>query len=271
MTVFECDGIGTHWWFELHDAVVPPDIEQLVTTAIADFDQAYSRFKPNSYIGRLNRDKQLLQPPRELYEMFLFGKQMYEISGGAFDMSIGGALHAAGYGSRKNAGQIATDMWGKTVLSPEKIIIPASVIVDNGGFGKGWLIDNLGRLLQNHGVQEFIINGGGDILVHCKAPQKFGLEDSVHAGKLVGSTMITHGALAVSANNKRVWQHQGNTYSHIFDPHTGQPASSTVASVYVKAKTALIADTMATILLLRPELKDQLIRQFELQVILLPK
>jgi thiamine biosynthesis lipoprotein len=262
---FECDGIGTHWWFELLDTMTfPPSLRRDITQTIEQFDADYSRFRPDSYLGRLNRDKVLHNPPEELLAMMQFAKRMYTASEGAFNISVGGALHAAGYGSRKLAAAIDTDFWENVVLRKDIIRIPTNAVIDNGGFGKGWLIDRLGDLFRARGFDQFVINGGGDILVSSDVPIEFALEHPTDTHTSVGTTRLTHGALAVSANNKRTWQHAGRVHQHIIDPIQGTNRTYPLSS-YVRAESALLADTMATILLLRPELEQQLSKQFGLK------
>ncbi|MBK6599363.1 MAG: FAD:protein FMN transferase [Proteobacteria bacterium] len=69
----------------------------------------------------------------------------------------------------------------------------------------------------------------------------------------------------------RTWEHDGATHHHIIDPATSESSTSDVISTYVLARTALIADVMATILLIRPELDHELSKKFHLQTILLRK
>lgn len=75
----------------------------------------------------------------------------------------------------------------------------------------------------------------------------------------------------MSSAYKRAWEHEGKTYHHLIDPATAQPSESTVASSYVRADSALVADAMASILLLRPELEEKLSSRYGLQVILVDK
>lgn len=268
---FECDGIGTHWWFEILDNTYPDGIEQRVKEAITQFDDKYSRFKPTSYVGQLNDSKRLSSPPPELVRMFRFAKQMYEVSGGAFDMSVGGELHAKGYGSRKLAAPIHDNMWRETIVSPELLQIPQNVVIDNGGFGKGWLIDSIGDLFRGAGIEWFVINGGGDILVSADKPLTFGLEHPLQPDRLIGSANIQSGALAGSSNGKRTWRHAGETYHHIVDPRVAfKKVPTQVSGTFVHAPTALLADTMATIVFLRPELSDMLEGQFDLKTMIIP-
>ena len=82
------------------------------------------------------------------------------------------------------------------------------------------------------------------------------------------SKQVQRGGLAVSSTIKRQWQKNGATHHHIIDPSLGASSQSGVASVYAKAPTVLIADTLATVLIVNPSLKQKLERYFSAQVII---
>ena len=97
------------------------------------------------------------------------------------------------------------------------------------------------------------------------------LEHPYDDRKFIGQTKINCGALAASSVVKRVWQNKGIQQHHIIDPFRREPSDSGVVSSFVKADTALIADVMATILIIKPELEMKLSESFNLKTILLTK
>lgn len=251
---FEFDAIGTHWWCELLDTTeVPNDLPEAVDAYVRTFDQDYSRFIETSLISKLNRGEILHNPPRELYDMLVYARQLFEQSEGAFNVTVGGVLHAKGYGSRSHAARIWYEPWSHITLTPKKITLPHGMTIDLGGFGKGWLIDKLGELFQAHGHTHFVINGGGDMLIRSKIPLTIKLENPHSPTEAIGEVSIARGALAASSNAKRTWKFEGKTHHHIIDPLSANPEA---LGTFVTADTALTADSLATILLLRPHLKD---------------
>ena len=196
---------------------------------------------------------------------------MYTDSDGTFDIAVGATLHSYGYGNRKHGNAPVQNTWDKIHYDKTSVTIPAGLILDFGGFGKGWLIDLLVDCLRSHGVDQFIINGGGDLYVQSDEPIEFALEHPQNPALKIGQTRITRGALAASSTYKRSWQHDGTSYHHIIDPATNQPSKTDIAASFVRADTALIADTMATILLMRPNLNDKLTKKYGLKTILVTK
>ncbi|HEX8390654.1 MAG TPA: FAD:protein FMN transferase [Candidatus Saccharimonadales bacterium] len=268
--IFHFEAIGTHWWIEdLANRALNNQTKQVVLAEASRFDVAYSRFIDDSLVGRLNRGERITGPTDELLRMFAFARQMHDASGGAFDITVGGVLHGLGYGSRQRAGRVETNFWRRAHIDDDYVQLPPGAVIDFGGFGKGWLIDRFADTVRAEGIAQFIVNGGGDLYVQSTQPIEIALEHPTNARLSVGSTRITTGALGVSSPYKRTWTHDGAAQHHLIDPVTSRPSTSDVASSYVRADTALTADAMATILLLRPELEAALSHRFGLRTILL--
>lgn len=78
-------------------------------------------------------------------------------------------------------------------------------------------------------------------------------------------TTLKRGSLAISSTTKRRWVHGGKTYHPVIDPLTKRPSANGVVAVYVKGQTGLIADTLATVLLLRPDAKERIEKTFDVK------
>lgn len=269
MRTYEFDAIGTHWAIEILSGQMfdEPLITKLQAT-VDQFDRRYSRFRDDSLIAQLAREGRLTNPPREMLEMLAFAKDMYEVSDGAFTVAVGASLHRLGYGSRAHGRGIHRHIWHEITFSEQEVVIPKGEMLDFGGFGKGWLIELFVHVMREAGVTEFIVNGGGDLYCQSNVPIEFTLEDPLDATKQFGQTRITSGALAVSNTIKRAWDDGDTRKHHIIDPATDDSSASGVIASYVRADSALIADTMATILILRAYLEPVLKKRYNLKTIL---
>lgn len=265
------EALGTHWQLTfLGDAVSETVAEHIIATVSA-FERAYSRFLPDSLLGQLNHHKVLRKPPHKLIRMLSFANEMYEASGGIFDISVGGTLNRLGYGKADPVVDRQSELWHKIIITNDTIRIPENCQLDFGGFGKGWLIDELAELLEDAGCSHYVINGGGDIRINANNPVEVALEHPLDPTRMIGTTRITHGALGVSSSVKRVWRQNGKAYHHIIDPRTTTSSASEVISTFVRANTARIADAAATILLVEPGLEEQLAARFNLKTILIKR
>lgn len=270
-SIYEFEAIGTHWWLELFEGTFNDELRELIDQRVTDFNLTYTRFRDDSLVGKLNSGVAIQTPPREMREMMKFARELHEVSDGAFDISIGGQLHRAGYGERRLAADVASDFWQKTVINEREISTPHGSVIDFGGFGKGWLVDEIAALLERYGIHYFIVNGGGDMIVRSRQPVEIGLEHPLDDKKVFDTTKLTHGALASSSTHKRVWLHKGKSYHHIFDPLSGDSSDSPIIASFVRTDSCVVADAMATILILRPALRKTLEKNYQLQTILIDR
>ncbi len=270
--LYEFESIGTHWWCEiLSDDEFTPELIAELTYIREEFDQRYSRFRDDSLVSELYYTGVLEQPPKELIEMLTFAQQMYIDSDGAFTLAVGPRLHALGYGKRAYGGDIDQNIWDRIAYNAQRVTLPKGTMLDFGGHGKGWLIDLFVRCMRRHHIDQFIINGGGDLYVQSQQPVDIALEHPTDSTLMIGQVKLQNAALAASSTVKRRWEHNGKTHHHIIDPRTSESSETDVIASYVIAKTALIADTMATILILRPELEEKLSKTHHLQSFLIRK
>lgn len=267
---YEFDAIGTRWWIEvLNEQSLTEATIKSIHDIVKQFDQRYSRFREDSLVMKLFRDGSLSHPPAEMIRMLDYAKKMYARSGGSFDISVGNTLHELGYGNRRLSKSYRDkSMWNELTVTPAEILYPDGVILDFGGFGKGWLIDRLVVELKLFGHTEFIVNGGGDVYVESLKPVRFVLKDPYDGTRAIGHVEIAHGALAASDIKERVWDDNGVTRHHIIDPATQRPSESSVVASFVVAPSALIADTMATLLIVRPDLEESMKNEYGPQAVL---
>ncbi len=268
--LYQFDAIGTHWSIEiLDDEQFSSKLIGSLNNYTRDFTNNYSRFIDSSLLNQLCENQVLITPPLEMIEMMKFAQKLHHVSEGVFDITVGGELHRAGYGKRDKANPIMQDFWVNTIISRHKIVVPKNVTLDFGGFGKGWLIDQYSRILVDNGINNFIVNGGGDLYVQNLEPIEFFLENPTDQKYAIGSINIKKGALAVSSSLKRSWVHQHQNYHHLIDPRSAQSVNSQVSATFVQAKSALIADSLATILFIEPSLEKSLKKHFDFNAMIL--
>jgi thiamine biosynthesis lipoprotein len=181
---------------------------------------------------------------------------------------VGGVLNNLGYG-QSAAGSVSETLASELTSSPSVVQLAGTAQLDFGGFGKGYLIDKLADLLTEHGVSEWIINGGGDIRLQSTTPIELALEHPLQEGMSVGTISLISGSLACSAPSKRSWKNDGQSHHHIISPKTGSSFTSAAGS-FVTAPTALDADCAATCFLLADaESYKQLSQEFTAEYLLI--
>jgi thiamine biosynthesis lipoprotein len=115
------------------------------------------------------------------------------------------------------------------------------------GIGKGYILDRAADVLRAHGMSDFTVDGGGDLVVSGRGPDRpwtIGIAHPRRPG-LYGSIEVPPGAVVTSGDYLQMFERDGRRYHHILDPRTGYPADRSVA-VTVLAPDAATADALAT-------------------------
>ncbi len=117
-----------------------------------------------------------------------------------------------------------------------------------GGIGKGYAVDHAVAILHNHGLNDFIIQAGGDMYaggVKGDRPWRLGIRDPRGpADRSFAAIDLSNGTFSTSGDYERAFVKDGRRYHHIIDPATGQPAQG-VRSVTLVTARAVFADALA--------------------------
>ncbi len=123
--------------------------------------------------------------------------------------------------------------------------------LDFGAIAKGYAIDRGIEALKKHGIQNAMINAGGDIRLigkHGGNDWRIGIRDPRHKDKII-ATLSLHGDVSIvtSGDYERYFINHGQRYHHILNPQTGWPSYNS-QSVTVMASNATLADAWSTAL-----------------------
>lgn len=118
-----------------------------------------------------------------------------------------------------------------------------------GGVAKGYALDEAARILRTDGFEDFVIFGGGQVLVggmHGTRPWRVGIQHPRDPTRYVAFVEVS-GPMSVSTSGdyEHMFTYEGRRYHHILDPHTGFPSENT-ASVTLLTPTGLWADAVDT-------------------------
>jgi len=241
---------------------------------IAEFERALSRFKPESELCALNRDKRETVPASKLLRTAVkAGLRAAELSGGLVDPTLVGEIESAGYvasraglpgaplGSalaeappRHPAGPSPTEAWRRITVDDEAGTIsrPVGVRFDTGGTGKGLAADLIAERLR--GYSRFIVDCGGDIRIGGSdalvTPYEVFVEHPL-TGERAFVLKLGSGAVATSGLNVRIWRDEsGRSFHHLLDPATGEPAWTGLIGATALGDDAVQAETLAKAALL---------------------
>jgi FAD:protein FMN transferase len=126
-----------------------------------------------------------------------------------------------------------------------------------GGIAKGYAVDRCAEVLRRHGLQNFMVQAGGDLFVAGQkgtAHWMVGVRDPRGGPRAIIARMaIQDHAFSTAGDYERAFVLDGKRYHHIIDPKTGYPATAS-RGVTIFAPTAFLADALDdAVFILGPE------------------
>ena len=224
------------------------------------WDERFSRFRSDSELSRLNLSAGTSFPASEpMIEVVAAALAAARVTGGLFDPCVAPRLIALGYdgdfaalAADRPASRLATwsaGAWREIELDRAAgwIRLPAGTTIDLGGIAKGMAVDGALALLEQEGIVPGCVNAGGDLGVIGALEQGWpiGLDE---AG--ARTVVLDAGALATSSVLRRRWRIGSEERHHLIDPRTGMPATGSVVSASVAARSCREAEVAAKAALL---------------------
>ena len=226
-------------------------------------DNSLSPFNKSSVITAINNNTST-KADKYLTEVFTLAQTVNKETDGAFDITVAPLVNAWGFGFRN--GTRPTDTQTDSLLAivgQEKVTLKDGEIIksdprimlDCSAIAKGFGVDKVAEFLAGKGIENFLVEIGGEILARGKNSR--GTEWNIGVTKPVDDSLsinqenqtvlqITDKAMATSGNYRNFYYEGGKKYAHTINPHTGKPAQSDILSATVIAQTCAVADAYAT-------------------------
>ena len=231
-------------------------------------EQSMSEYRPDSEIRTVSQlpSRQFHLISSDLYRVLAFSRELYQHSEGAFDVTIGQLTKQWRRAIRQqlfptDPGQGA----GSQVrgipyrLHPVRGLRLAhdSLHLDLGGVAKGYGLDAAGDVLRSFGIDAYLIDGGGDLLLGDAPPNRAGWTIALPDGRIDTANV----AIASSGPSYRYLLHNGRHYSHLVAPRTGLGVTHG-QTIVVLAPTGMVADGLASALSVRATGRARLARRY---------
>jgi thiamine biosynthesis lipoprotein len=121
----------------------------------------------------------------------------------------------------------APDGKGELVRSNNK-----AVLLDLGGYAKGYALDRAAELLKQQGVRNALINIGGNVLAlgqHGDRAWRIGIQHPRKPGPIATLELHDGEAIGTSGDYQRYFEFGGKRYCHLIDPRNGRPTQGVQA------------------------------------------
>lgn len=222
------------------------NLQQEIEAELQKVDMEFSMFNENSTVARINRGDTTVEHSemfREVYELALAVNHDTE---GAFDVTVAPLVNAWGFGTKN-----------ETTPSPQQVdsLLRIHSQLDFSAVAKGYGCDVVARLLKKNGINNFLVEIGGEVVASGQntnqSDWRIGvnkpIDDSLSVnGQIQAVVSVSDKALATSGNYRNFYYKDGRKYAHTIDPRTGYPVQHNILSATVLAGQCAKADAYAT-------------------------
>lgn len=272
--LYEVDGFaeGTTyhitWWSAKR--VDPDTVSQEMQTALNEIDKEISSYRNDSILQGFNHSRSTAWQslPASTIQLLEIAKPIYRDSNGCYDPTIGPLFDLWGFRNGKT--HIPTPQAiaaVKKTLGFDHIKIDAvhnkvrktlpQLDIDLSSIGEGYTIWRLSHVLERHGIHNYIVEFGGDMLVKGHKPGDVKWRIAIARpmpGKLAAQDIVTVNdengvSINTSGTYRRFFDADGKAYSHILDPRTGRPITHNLVSATVINTDPRVGDAWATAML----------------------
>lgn len=265
----------------------PGELRVKIEKVLHDFDLSLSLYNDSSILTKINRNEEAVADSF-FTEAYLKSVRISEMTGGAFDITVGPIVKAWGFGpdahksfteTKRDSLLKLTGMKNVSLVDGRIIKSDPHVTLDFNAIAQGFSVDVICRYFDNLGIRNYLVEIGGEVRVKGKKNGnlwRIGIDkpedNNFSPGQdLQAIVRITDKALATSGNYRKFYIEDGVKYSHHIDPKTGYTVKNNVLSVSVFADECAIADGIGTAFLVMG--KDRIIEflnthpEFEVYII----
>lgn len=242
----------------------PQLLTEQIDAELQKFNLSLNPFNPNSIIAKVNRNE-AVEVDEWFKEVFNKSMEVSKNSEGVFDITCAPFINVWGFGFSKKDSvtpQMIDSL--KTFVGYQKVHLEGNQVVKEdprlllncSAIAKGYACDVVARLLEKEGIENYMIDIGGEVVMKGVNPNgicwRIGInipeDDSTNTKNNYDEIvqLCKKGAIATSGNYRNFYIKDGKKYAHTIDPRTGYPSEQNILSVTIVANDCITADAYAT-------------------------
>ena len=246
------------------------NLDSLIHEEMRKIDESLSMFNPESNVSRINSGQDSVADTFFL-QVFRISQHVAKESGGRFDPTVRPLVDLWGFGAKRKealtppsnsdiASAISSVGISECSISRDGVVHKKhpDTSFDFSAIAKGFGVDCIANLFELHGVTNYMIEIGGEIVLsgHNARGEQWAIQiDSPMSGadNHVALKVERFGpertAIATSGNYRNFHTDaQGHKYGHTISPLTGKPVQTDVLSATVidRNGSCAVADAFAT-------------------------
>lgn len=242
---------------------LPEEFSERLEGLYAEVNESMSIFSKSSLLSRINRSE-CDSVDHHITRCVEVAQRVSAISDGAYDITIGPLVEALGFAAEEADYKVNVDSLLEFVGYQKVAIIDGRIVkadprvsLDLNSIAKGYTVDLVAELIEEYGHRNYLVDIGGEI--RCSGTNTRGEQWSIGvetpfegnystSGEYLTSIVrISNAGMATSGNYRNFrTDAEGNKYTHIIDPRTGENTISSLLSATVVAQSCMQADAYAT-------------------------
>jgi FAD:protein FMN transferase len=267
---FQLNGntMGTYYVVKFYSssAIDTATLQKDIDTELELINDLMSTYRPQSELMRFNRhsDSSAFPLSAQTRTVVAEALRIAEQTQGVLDVTVGPLVELWGFGAQgriAHAPEQAVIEQTRAVIGFEKLTLTAEglrktqpqLAVDLSPIAKGYGVDQIASILQQHGIENYLVEIGGEMRLKgskpTQQPWKIAIEKPVSSERSV-QRILQPGdmGVATSGDYRNYFEEDGVRYSHLLDPRSGKPISNRTVSVTVIHPSCMTADGYATAL-----------------------
>lgn len=240
-------------------------LQAKVDERLVQINQSMSTYISDSELNLFNASEvdQSVRVSAELCSVLELAQTVAVQTNGAFDISVGPLVKAWGFGPDKRDEPPQEDVLeallsrtGYHFLEVDCEALEATkrrdLSLDLSAIAKGYAVDVIADLVMREAqVGDVMVEIGGELALHGfnveAKPWAIGIEKPALGHSGASQVLeLSDVAVATSGDYRNFYEYQGQHYSHLIDPLSGQPVDHALTSVTIVSGTCAEADAYAT-------------------------
>ncbi len=227
------------------------DYQENIDSIFARANQSLSTYISDSDISKINRGEEDVFVDTLFVEVFQKSDRIYKESQGFFDPTIGLVVNAWGFGPEVNSNPPDSSRikelmqyvgFDKVTLINARIVKESpEIYFDFNAIAKGYGVDLIGRFFETKGIDNYLIEIGGEIRARGSNPEgnawRIAIEKPNSDGtrSLQEIVSLRNESIATSGNYRKykIDPNTGKKYVHTIDAQSGFASQNDLLSVSV--------------------------------------
>jgi len=234
-----------------------------VDSLLNGLNNSLSTYVSDSEISELNDSGNLKYRSGFFLPMLKTSKEVYQITSGAFDPTVGPLVNLWGFGPGKDIEipdssrvkeALAKVGFNKVMFNDQGAQAVPGTSLDFSAIAKGYAVDEVAKFLESKSISNYFVEIGGEVVCHGVNKEKQLWKTGIYDPRINDSPThqvaaivnVKDMAIATSGNYRNFYIRDGKKYAHTISPFTGFPVQHSLLSASVFSKSCTTADAYAT-------------------------